>query len=135
MSVTVQCTNGPGGTIKSGRGEVWKVSATWWNERDKSAYERPGSRGSRDRRARGRSIGLWSATADGIAFLTIGPEADAIDFYRFRDRTTQRLGTLPFRVSRVAGLGRLTVSPDGRWALVSATDVWESDIMVVEGVR
>jgi hypothetical protein len=47
----------------------------------------------------------------------------------------RRLGTLPFRVSRIAGLGGLTASWDGRWVLVSTTDVWESDIMVVDGVR
>ncbi len=83
----------------------------------------------------GARFGLWSATENGIVFLTIGPDADAIDLYRLHDRTTQRLGTLPFRVSRIAGLGRLTVSRHGRWALVSATDAWESDIMVVDGVR
>jgi WD40-like Beta Propeller Repeat len=80
-------------------------------------------------------LGLWSPTNDGIVFLTIGPDADAIDFYGFRERTTRRLGTLLFRASRVAGFGRLTTSRDGRWALVNATDMWESDIMVAEGVR
>jgi len=29
----------------------------------------------------------------------------------------------------------LTVSRDGRWALASVTDRWESDIMVADGVR
>jgi hypothetical protein len=47
----------------------------------------------------------------------------------------QRVGTLPFRVSRIAELGGMTVSRDGRWALVSTTDVWESDIMVADAVR
>jgi hypothetical protein len=55
--------------------------------------------------------------------------------YRFSDGKVQRLGTLPFRVSRIAELGGMTVSRDGRWALVSATDVWESDIMIADGVR
>jgi Tol biopolymer transport system component/DNA-binding winged helix-turn-helix (wHTH) protein len=80
-------------------------------------------------------FGLWSVTQDGIVFLTVGAEADAIDFYRFGDREVRRLGTLPFRASRIAGLGGLTASWDGRWVLVSTTDVWESDIMVVDGVR
>ena len=80
-------------------------------------------------------FGLWSVTQDGIVFLTVGADADEIDFYGFGDREVRRLGTLPFRVSRIAGLGGLTASWDGRWVLVSATDVWESDIMVVDGVR
>ena len=80
-------------------------------------------------------FGLWSVTQDGIVFLTVGADADAIDFYGFGDRVVRRLGTLPFRVSRIAGLGGLTASWDGRWVLVSTTDVWESDIMVVDGVR
>ena len=80
-------------------------------------------------------FGLWSVTQDGIVFLTVGADADEIDFYGFGDREVRRLGTLPFRVSRIAGLGGLTASWDGRWVLVSTTDVWESDIMVVDGVR
>jgi Tol biopolymer transport system component/DNA-binding winged helix-turn-helix (wHTH) protein len=83
----------------------------------------------------GVRMGLWSVLRDGIVFLSIEPKADVIDFYRFGDRTVQRLGTLPFRVSRVAGLGGLTVSRDGRLALVSVTDARESDIMVADGVR
>ena len=80
-------------------------------------------------------FGLWSVTQDGIVFLTVGADADEIDFYGFGDREVRRLGTLPFRASRIAGLGGLTASSDGRWVLVSTTDVWESDIMVVDGVR
>jgi Tol biopolymer transport system component/DNA-binding winged helix-turn-helix (wHTH) protein len=80
-------------------------------------------------------FGLWSVTQNGIVFLTAGADADAIDFYGFGARDVRRLGTLPFRASRIAGLGGLTASRDGRWLLVSTTDVWESDIMVVDGVR
>src|SRR4029078_2557620 len=80
-------------------------------------------------------FGLWSVTQDGIVFLTVGADADQIDFYGFGDRGVRRLGTLPFRASRIAGLGGLTASWDGRWVLVSTTDVWESDIMVVDGLR
>jgi dipeptidyl aminopeptidase/acylaminoacyl peptidase len=80
-------------------------------------------------------FGLWSVTRDGIVFLTVGADADEIDFYGFGDREVRRVGTLPFRASRIAGLGGLTASWDGRWVLVSTTDVWESDIMVVDGVR
>ena len=78
---------------------------------------------------------LWAVTDSGIIFTTIEPEQDVLDFYGFRDRAVRRLGALPFRFSRIAGLGGLTVSRDGRWALASATDRWESDIMVAEGVR
>jgi len=78
---------------------------------------------------------LWSVTDRGIAFVTIEPESDAIDFYDFGDQKVRRLGRLPFRVSRYAGLGMLHVDRDGRWALVSVTDQWESDIKVADGFR
>jgi Tol biopolymer transport system component len=83
----------------------------------------------------GIRFGLWSVTDRGIVFLTIEPESDAIDFYDFNDRKVRRLGRLPFRVSRYLGLGRLDVDRDGRWALVSVTDQWESDIKVADGFR
>ena len=83
----------------------------------------------------GVRFGLWSVTKDGIVFLTVEADADDVDFYEFGDRGVRRLGTLPFRVSRIAGLGGLTATWDGQSVLVSTTDVWESDIMVVDGVR
>lgn len=78
---------------------------------------------------------LWSVTNDGIIFLPIEQESDEIQHYSFSDRRVRRLGKLPFRVSRIAGLGGLVASRDGRWLLVSATDYWESDIMVADGLR
>lgn len=83
----------------------------------------------------GVRLGLWSVADRGIAFVTIEPESDAIDFYDFGDQKVRRLGRLPFRVSRYAGLGMLHVDRDGRWALVSVTDQWESDIKVADGFR
>ena len=83
----------------------------------------------------GVRLGLWSVSDRGIAFVTIEPESDAIDFYDFGDQKVRRLGRLPFRVSRHAGLGMLHVDRDCRWALVSVTDQWESDIKVADGFR
>jgi len=80
-------------------------------------------------------FGQWAVTDNGIIFATMEREQDVLDFYGFRDRLVRRLGALPFRFSRIAGLGGLTVSRDGRWALASVTDRWESDIMVADGVR
>jgi Tol biopolymer transport system component/DNA-binding winged helix-turn-helix (wHTH) protein len=80
-------------------------------------------------------FGLWSALDVGIAFVSIESEGDALDFYSFATRQIRRVGMLPQRVSRIAGLGSLTVAPDGRSALVSVTDVWESDILVADGFR
>ena len=59
----------------------------------------------------GVRFGLWSVTDRGIAFVTIEPEWDAIDFYSFGDRKVRRLGRLPFRVSRHLGLGTLHRRP------------------------
>ena len=83
----------------------------------------------------GVRFGLWSVTDRGIAFVTIEPKSDAIDFYAFNDRTVRRLGRLPFRVSRYSGLGTLHVDRESRWARVSVTDQWESDIKVADGFR
>ena len=83
----------------------------------------------------GVRLGLWSVTDRGIVFLTIEPEADAIDFYDFSDRKMRRLGRLPFRVSRYAGVGTLDVDRDARWALVSVTNHGESDIKVADDFR
>ena len=83
----------------------------------------------------GVRFGLWSVTDRGIVFVTIEPESDAIDFYSFGDGKVSRLGRLPFRVSRYLGLGTLRVDHTGRWALVSVTDQWESDIRVADGFR
>ena len=78
---------------------------------------------------------LWSVTDQGIAFVTIAPAFDALDLYAFADRRVRRIGVLPHRVSRIAGLGGLAVSRDGRSALINVTDHWESDIMVADGIR
>lgn len=83
----------------------------------------------------GVRLGLWSVTEEGIVFLTIEKESDALDFYSFRDGHVRRLGTLPVRVSRVSGYGRLAVSHDGRLALVNVTDNVQTDIMVADGFR
>lgn len=83
----------------------------------------------------GVRLGLWSVTDRGIVFVTIEPEADAIDFYAFADRSVRRLGLLPLRMSRYLGLGQLAVDRHARWALVSVTDQWESDIKVADGFR
>ena len=79
-------------------------------------------------------FGLWSLTDEGIVFLTVEKDADAIDYYVFSDRRVRRLGALPDRVSRIGGYGQLRVSRDGRWALISVTDHWESDIVVADGI-
>jgi hypothetical protein len=80
-------------------------------------------------------FGLWSVINEGIVFASIEPDADALDIYEFASRQRRRIGALPQRVSRVAGLAGLAVAPDGRSAIVTVTDRWESDVMVADGVR
>ena len=83
----------------------------------------------------GVRLSLWSVTKQGIVFVTVENESDALDFYSFSDRRVRRLGTLPFRVSRVAGYGELAVSLDGRLALLNATDHQQADIMIADRFR
>ena len=80
-------------------------------------------------------FGLWSVLDEGIVFVSIEPDADALDVYEFATRQRRRIGILPQRVSRVATLAGLAVAPDGRSAIVTVTDRWESDIMVADGFR
>ena len=80
-------------------------------------------------------FGLWSVIDEGIAFVTIEPAGDALDLYSFATREIRRIGVLPQRVSRFAGLGGLAVAPDGRSAIISVTGHWESDVMVADGFR
>ena len=80
-------------------------------------------------------LSLWRVVEQGIVFVTVEPQADAIDFYSFSDHQARRLGTLPFRVSRVAGYGGLAVTRDGRLAVLNATDNIQADIMVADRFR
>jgi len=88
--------------------------------------------------------GRWDVADTGIVFLTgapgIAPDPatpDAIEFYSFTDGRTRRVGELPFPVtSRGYSPPRvLTVSPDGRWVVVSHMDHWERDIVVTDNYR
>jgi Tol biopolymer transport system component len=86
--------------------------------------------------------GAWDVTDSGIVFLTglMGPtnESDAPDtvkLYDFADQQVRPLGTLPFRVSRFGVSRLLSVSRDGRWALISHIDNWPRDIVVADNVR
>jgi hypothetical protein len=60
-----------------------------------------------------------------------------LEFYSVKDDRTRRLGELPFPVtSRGYSPPRvLTVSPDGRWAVVSHMDHWERDIVLADNFR
>jgi hypothetical protein len=73
----------------------------------------------------------WSVTNTGIFFITRESEFDAIDRYNFGDHQTVRLGRLSVRVAPV---GSLNVSSDGRWALVSHR-VDQSDLMMIDGFK
>jgi Tol biopolymer transport system component len=76
---------------------------------------------------------LWSVTVSGIVFATRGPEFDAIDLYRFSDRTVARLGRLGFRLPGV--YTHMTVSRDGRWALAAQMVRFDADLMRVDNFR
>jgi Tol biopolymer transport system component len=88
--------------------------------------------------------GAWDVVDTGIVFLTGSPALwpdpatpDALELYSFKDERIRRLGELPFLVT---GRGWspprvLTVSPDGRWVVVSHQDHWARDIVVADNYR
>ena len=86
--------------------------------------------------------GAWDVTDTGIVFVwgapgpsQGSPAADAVQFFSFADGRVRRIGTLPFMVARFGASRLLSVSRDGRWALVSHIDNWPRDIVVADNVR
>jgi dipeptidyl aminopeptidase/acylaminoacyl peptidase len=87
--------------------------------------------------------GAWDVTDTGIVFLSGAPgpsqgseaAADTIQVYSFTDRRVRRIGQLPFLIARFGASRLLSVSRDGRWALISHIDNWPRDIVVADNVR
>ena len=77
----------------------------------------------------------WAVTEKGIIFTTPTPEFDALDLYQPTDGKVTRLGRLPFRVSRLPNIDRLTVSRDGRWGLTVETTRLARDLAFVDSFR
>ncbi|HET8549717.1 MAG TPA: DUF5050 domain-containing protein [Bryobacteraceae bacterium] len=78
----------------------------------------------------------WSVADNGIYFLREEGGRHSIHLYRFAGEKTQPVGTLPFRLAYFPrGPGRLTVSREGRWALVNVADRREGDLMLLDNFR
>jgi hypothetical protein len=76
---------------------------------------------------------LWSVTDAGIVFVTREPELDAIDRYRFSDRRVARVGRLGFRIPGI--WTHMSVSRDGRWALSTKMERFDSDLRRLDNFR
>ena len=76
---------------------------------------------------------LWSVTDAGIVFVTREPDFDVIDVYRFSDRRLARVGQLGFRIPE--RYTHMTVSRDGRWALATKMERFDSDLMRLDNFR
>jgi len=76
---------------------------------------------------------LWSVTDAGIVFVTRESELDAIDMYRFSDRRVARVGRLGFRIPGI--YTHMAVSRDGRWALATKIERYDSDLMRIDNFR
>jgi hypothetical protein len=92
----------------------------------------------------GVRFGRWDVADTGIVFLTGAPglspdpaAPDMLEFFSFKENQTRRLGEVAFPVtSRGYSTPRaLTVSPDGRWVVVSHIDHWERDIVLADNFR
>ena len=76
---------------------------------------------------------LWSVTDTGIVFVRREREFDAVDVYRFSDRRVAHVGRLGFRIPGI--YTHMTVSRDGRWALATKMERFDSDLMRLENFR
>jgi Tol biopolymer transport system component len=83
----------------------------------------------------GLSPFYWCVTQRGVYFLLLEGNVHAVHLLRFSDGQAARVGKLPFQVAYVQAPGRLTVSRDGRWALVNVVDRREGDLMLLEDFR
>lgn len=78
---------------------------------------------------------LWSVSNPGVYFLRPEGRLHSIHLYRFASQKIERVGTLPFRLPRLQSPGRLTVSRDGRWALVNVAERSDGDLMLIDNFR
>jgi Tol biopolymer transport system component len=76
---------------------------------------------------------LWSVTDTGIVFVTRAADFDAIDLYRFSDKSVARLGRLGFQIPGI--YTHMTASRDGRWALATRMVRFDSDLMRLDNFR
>ena len=76
---------------------------------------------------------LWSVTDTGIVFVTREQDFDAIDMYRFSDQRVARIGRLGFRIP--GRYTHMTVSRDGRWALATKMERFDTDLMRLDNFR
>jgi hypothetical protein len=76
---------------------------------------------------------LWTVTDAGIMFITREPDFDAIDVYTFSDRRVARIARLGFRIP--GSYTHMSVSRDGRWALATKMERFDSDLMLLENFR
>ena len=83
----------------------------------------------------GLAPGHWAVTEKGIFFMTSDGPTDTLDLYNPSDGKVTRFGRLPFQVTRIGTIGRITVSRDGRWALTLQTERWAKDISLVDNFR
>ncbi len=87
--------------------------------------------------------GAWDVTDTGIVFIAdiVAAVADpsrganTLQAYDFTDHRVRTIGQLAFVVAPSGTSRFLTVSRDGRWALVSHINRWERDILVLDGFR
>jgi hypothetical protein len=74
----------------------------------------------------------WAMADSGIFYITRERDFDAIDHYNFSDRTVSRVGRLATKVGQFRG--QMTVSPDGRWTLVTLHQ-GHPDLMMIDNFR
>jgi Tol biopolymer transport system component len=86
--------------------------------------------------------GAWAVIDTGVMFVAGGAgvidgtrNPNVLQLYDFKEHGIRTIGELEFVVGPYGSSRYLTVSRDGRWALVSHVDRWDRDVFVVDGFR
>jgi Tol biopolymer transport system component len=79
--------------------------------------------------------GAWDVTDSGIMFLQRQPGPGSLALYNVETGQVQEVASLAVRVTPAASRRYLTVSPDGKLAILSHLVRWERDIVVLDRFR
>jgi hypothetical protein len=80
-----------------------------------------------------QAVQLWSLTRKGIYYMANENGADTIHLLPLDGGNATTIGSLPFRISAIAG--GMAVSEDGRWLIATQLNRNDTDLMLIENFK